>query len=113
MFETQLSEYTYFIAFNQTLAELTTNKLFFWYSLSQLALYICINIKPSNSQHYVCIYLFIYLYIKVERLVSAVFGDPQAQFKNLFVQKLRLKIKKMEAFTLTMLGITYLWCCII
>jgi hypothetical protein len=51
-------------------------------------------------------YLFIYLYI-MERLVSAVFGDPQAQSKNLFVQKLQIKIKKTEAFTLTMFR--YLW----
>jgi hypothetical protein len=32
----------------------------------------------------------------MERLVSAVFGHPQAQSKNLFVQKLHMKVKNED-----------------
>jgi hypothetical protein len=38
--------------------------------------------------------MFIYLYIKMERQVSAAFGHPQTQFKNLFTQKLHIKVKR-------------------
>jgi hypothetical protein len=65
--------------------------------------------KPSNNQHYI----FIYLFIKMERLVSAVFGHPQAQSKKLVCTKTPHKDKKTKAFILTVLGITYLCCCII